>query len=106
MSLRIFAAVLLLGAATAQAATVTSLKVTCIDRSETTNDDIFLAATVEGKPVSWDKTFQEGTSEAHTIGMNDGGSFSLDAKSLELLKFTKSVQIVVNEKDVTSNTAL
>jgi len=94
---------LLFGVSTAQAATVTSFVVTCVDRQEVSADDVFLAATRDGKPVAWGDAHQDGTSVDNSINMTDGGIFTLDAKSLAELNFTNTLQIVINEKDVTAN---
>ena len=97
---------LMFGAATAEAAQVKSLVVKCIDRSEATNDDIFLAGVRDGQPVPWGKDHQPGTSVGNTANMTDGDVLTLDARSLAELKFDKTLQIVVNEKDVTANDAI
>jgi len=94
---------LIFGVSAAQAATLTSFVVTCVDRQEVSADDIFLAASRDGQPVPWGDAHQEGTSVGNSINMTDGGVFTLDAKSLAELNFTDTLQIVINEKDVTAN---
>jgi hypothetical protein len=94
---------LILCAAGAQAATVTSFVVRCIDRQEATNDDIFLAAVKDSQPVGWGKGDQAGTSVGNTFEMKEGSTLTLNQKSLSDLTFNGSLKIAVQEKDVTSN---
>ena len=87
----------------ADAAHVKSFVVKCVDRQEASNDDIYLAGVRDGRPVAWNADFQEGMCTEHSFDMTDGGSLALDAKSLAELKFDKSLQIVIKEKDVTGD---
>jgi hypothetical protein len=92
--------------ATSEAAVVKSLIIRCVDQQETSPDDVFLAGTRDGQPVPWSKDFQEGMSRDHSINMTTDGSLVLDEKSLGELKFAKTLQIVVKEKDVTADETL
>lgn len=85
------------------AATITKFVVTCVDRQETTNDDIYLAAVADGRPVGWGDADQKGTSTGNAFGMKEGAILTLDAKSLSGLTFKDSLQISLKEKDVTAD---
>lgn len=87
----------------AQAATVKSFVVQCVDRQEVTNDDIFLVGVADGKAVPWGKDDQKGTSTGNALSMKEGDSLSLNAQALAGLNFTGSVQIHIQEKDVTGD---
>lgn len=93
----------MLCAAGAEAATITSFVVKCVDRQEVSDDDVFLAGVRDGQPVPWGKDHQQGTSTGNSINMKDGDVMTLDAKSLAELNFTGALQITIHEKDVTAN---
>jgi hypothetical protein len=95
--------IVLASAAVANAASVTRFSVRCVDRQEVSADDVFLAATHDGKPVAWAKEHQQGTSRDNSINMNDGDVLSLDAKSLGLMKFDQAFQVTIHEKDVAAD---
>lgn len=93
----------LLGAAHVEAASVKNLVVKCIHREEVSNDDIYLAAVSDGKPVSWSADNQKGTSAGNTMGMKEDSVLALDVLSLSGLKFNDTLQIAVKEKNLTSD---
>ena len=96
-------AVLFGTSAALQAAQVTHFVVKCVDRQEVSADDIYLAATHDGQPVAWGADHQNGTSNDNSINMNDNDVLTLDSASLGLLKFDKTLQVVIKEKDVTAD---
>jgi hypothetical protein len=89
--------------ASSEAAVVKNLIVRCVDQQEVSPDDIFLAGTRDGQPVPWSKEHQEGVNRDHSVNMTTNGTLVLDARSLGELKFDKTLQIVINEKDVTAD---
>jgi hypothetical protein len=101
-------------AATAEAAKVTRFVVTCLDRQEATDDDVYLAGTRDGQPVPWGKGHQAGTSVGNSIDLNDDKdaddederTLKLDDKSLAEMNFNNSLEIAVKEKDVTAEQLL
>lgn len=92
-------------AGTAEAAKVTKFVVTCVDRTDATDDDVFLAGTRDGKAIPWGEGFQAGTSVGNTANLSEKDanemSFALDAKSLAEMVFTDSLEVSVKEKDLT-----
>ncbi|MBA4017748.1 MAG: hypothetical protein C0483_11290 [Pirellula sp.] len=92
-------------AGNAHAARVTKFVVTCVDRTDSTDDDVYLAGVRDGKPVSWGEGHQHGTSAGNSANLSekdaDHKTLALDAKSLAELDFTTSLEISVKEKDVT-----
>jgi len=92
--------------ASSEAATVTKLVVRCVDQQEVSPDDVFLAGTRDGQPVPWSKDNQEGASKDRSINLTTGGNLTLDSGSLGHLKFEKTLQIAIKEKDVTTDEVL
>jgi len=92
--------------ASSEAAVVKNFVIRCVDQQEASPDDVFLAGTRDGAPVPWSKDFQEGMSRDHSVNMTTNGSLVLDSKSLGELKFDKSLQIVLKEKDVANDETL
>jgi hypothetical protein len=90
-------------AASSEAAVVKNLIVRCVDQQEASPDDVYLAATRDGQPVPWSKDFQEGMSRDHSVNMTSNGSLVLDSRSLGELKFDKTLQVVIKEKDVATD---
>src|SRR5688500_7969093 len=84
----------------AEAAKVTRFVVTCVDREEATDDDVYLAGTRDGQPVPWGPGHQDGTSQANSIDLDDDADdddhenvLTLDAKSLAELTFNTTLAI-------------
>jgi hypothetical protein len=97
----------------AEAAKVTSFVVTCVDRQEATDDDVYLAGVRDGQPVPWGPGHQKGTSQGNSIDLtndrdddDDVSVLTLDAKSLAEMTFNGSLEIAVKEKDVTAEQVL
>lgn len=101
-------------ATTVEAAKVTRFVMTCLDRQEATDDDVYLAGVRDGQPVPWGKDHQAGTSVGNSIDLDDDKdaedkedrTMTLDAKSLAELHFTNTLEIAVKEKDVTAEQLL
>ena len=97
--------------ATAEAAKVTRFVVTCIDRQETTDDDVYLAGVRDGQPVPWGADHQDGTSKGNSIDLDDETDdkenvLTLDETSLAELTFNSTLEIAIKEKDVTAEQLL
>jgi hypothetical protein len=100
--------------ATAEAARVTRFVVTCLDRQEATDDDVYLAAMRDGQPVPWGKDHQAGTSVGNSVDLDDDKdaedvnerTLTLDAKSLAEMTFNNSLEVSVHEKDITTEQVL
>src|SRR5687767_7106702 len=97
----------------AEAAKVTRFVVTCVDRQEATDDDVYLAGVRDGQPVPWGPDHQDGTSQGNSIDLtnerddnDDVSVLTLDAKSLAELSFNGTLEIAVKEKDITAEQLL
>jgi hypothetical protein len=94
----------------AEAAKVTRFVVTCVDRQEVTDDDVYLAGVRDGQPVPWGPDHQDGTSKGNSIDLDDEADdkenvLTLDAKSLAELTFNTTLEIAIKEKDITRTVA-
>jgi len=106
----LFGVALLALGVNAEAAKVTRFVVTCIDRQEASDDDVYLAGVRDGQPVPWGPDHQDGTSKSNAIDLNNEAAdkkvLTLDAKSLAELTFKTTLEIAIKEKDVTSEQLL
>jgi hypothetical protein len=98
-----FLVILAAVAAVSPGAELKKLVVKCIEKAEATPDDLFLEFEVDGKPVSFAKDKQAGTSRENTASMKDGSSLTLVQATLDALKFEKSLVIRIKDKDITRN---
>ena len=94
-----------------EAAKVTRFVVTCVDRQEATDDDVYLAGVRDGQPVPWGPNHQDGTSSDNSVDLDDETDdkenvLTLDAKSLAELTFNATLEITIKEKDITEEQVL
>ena len=95
-----------LSACCCQAADLKKFVVKCIEKAEATPDDVFLEFIVDGRPVSFAKDRQPGTSRENTVSMKDGDVLTLDAQTLAEVKFEKTLTIHIKDKDITRDEPL
>lgn len=86
-----------------EGAELKKLVVKCIEKAEATPDDVFIEFIVDGQPVKFGKDRQPGTSRENTFPMKNSTVLTLDAGTLESVKFQKSLTIHIKDKDITRN---
>lgn len=100
----LLAALVIFGVTAAcDAAELKKLVVKCVEKAESTPDDVFIEFIVDGKPKAFAKDRQAGTSRENTFAMKNGSVLTLDAATLADVKFEKTLTIHIKDKDITRN---